>query len=370
MSDIQSMLSDAITRLLTDYCTKEVVLASEKGVWASDLWTALTEAGVTTALAPEDQGGCGLDLAAALRLAGCAAGFTAPIPLGEHYLACAILAGVGITHSDGPLTIAPSNLRDQLVLKRAGTQWHLTGTARRVPWARHCNGVVVSASFEGKDMVALVVPAGYTVREGANIGGEPRDTLCFDATLPEDAVAPAASGSGRFEQHALGAALRSVQMASVLAHTLDITVQYGQDRVQFGRALTKFQAVQHNLAVLASQSAAGNAAADIALDSLQPGIDFFNIAAAKVRSGEAASIGAGLAHQVHGAIGMTLEYELNLSTRRLWSWRDEFGNEAEWAAYVGRKVAAAGADELWSTITSAGLSNVVSDRSEIGENRT
>jgi len=370
MSDIQNMLLDATTRLLADYCTKEVVLASEKGVWAKDLWTALADAGVTTALAPEDQGGCGIDLAAALRLAGCAAAFSAPVPLGENYLARHILAGVGIPQPDGPLTIAPANLRDQLALEKTGDQWRLTGTARRVPWARHCTGIVVNASFEGSDMVALVGPAGYSVKEGANIGGEPRDTLCFDILLPSDVVAPSIPGSGRFEQHALGAALRSVQMASVLAQSLDITVRYGQDRVQFGRALTKFQAVQHNLAVLASQSAAGNAAADIALDSLEPNIDLFNIAAAKVRSGEAASIGAGLAHQVHGAIGMTLEYELNLSTRRLWSWRDEFGNEAEWAGYVGHKVATAGADQLWPTITSAGLSNVVQNGAEIRENRT
>ena len=44
--------------------------------------------------------------------------------------------------------------------------------------------------------------------------------------------------------------------------------------------------------------------------------------------GEAAGIGAAIAHQMHGAIGFTQEHQLHYLTRRLWSWRDEFGNEA------------------------------------------
>jgi acyl-CoA dehydrogenase len=77
------------------------------------------------------------------------------------------------------------------------------------------------------------------------------------------------------------------------------------------------------------------------------------VAAAKARVGEAASIAAGLAHQVHGAIGFTQEYELHHLTRRLWSWRDEFGNEAEWNALVGRAVFAAGPEGLWAALTAA-----------------
>ena len=75
--------------------------------------------------------------------------------------------------------------------------------------------------------------------------------------------------------------------------------------------------------------------------------------AAKARAGEAASIAAGLAHQAHGAIGFTREYELHYATRRLWSWRDEFGNEAEWNRVVGRAALAAGADGLWPALTAA-----------------
>lgn len=366
MSELRAMLLDANERLLKDYCGKEVVLASENGVWAQALWGALEEAGITKAVASEEAGGSGIELSEALRLAGSAAAFCAPIPLGENYLATWILGRAGLPAHDGPATIAPSNAQDALLLERQRAQWRLTGLARRVPWARHANAVVAVASCDGRDHVALVPASGYSVRHGSNIAREARDTLTFDALLGDDLVAPAPEGLRRLDVHALGAALRTVQLAAALGRTLELTVRYAQDREQFGRAISKFQAIQHHLAVLASQTAVANAAADIALESLEPAIGLLNLGAAKVRAGEAASVGAALAHQVHGAIGFTLEYELNLSTRRLWSWRDEFGNEAEWSSSVGRRIAAAGsgAGVLWATITSAGSANASAGKRE------
>jgi acyl-CoA dehydrogenase len=98
--------------------------------------------------------------------------------------------------------------------------------------------------------------------------------------------------------------------------------------------------------------AAAGAAADAAAQACSlPEIPMSEIAIAKVRGGEAAGAGAAIAHQVHGAMGFTYEHSLHHSTRRLWSWREEFGNEAAWATRLGRMVAARGADELWPFIT-------------------
>jgi acyl-CoA dehydrogenase len=72
---------------------------------------------------------------------------------------------------------------------------------------------------------------------------------------------------------------------------------------------------------------------------------------AKVRVGEAAGAGCSIAHQTHGAIGFTYEHSLHFSTRRLWSWRAEFGAEGVWAAELGRRAAARGADQLWADVT-------------------
>ena len=136
---------------------------------------------------------------------------------------------------------------------------------------------------------------------------------------------------------------------------LDISVTYSQDRVAFERPISKFQAVQHNLARLAGEVAAAVCAAASAADALQRAGTFdnevfFEIAAAKIRVGEAAGEGAGIAHQVHGAIGFTMEHILQRYSRRVWSWRDEFGSESAWAVRLGEAVAANGGDELWASL--------------------
>ena len=135
---------------------------------------------------------------------------------------------------------------------------------------------------------------------------------------------------------------------------MDLAVTYAQERVQFGRPISKFQAVQQNLAVLAGQTAAAVAAANLGIAALShpdPAREAFLIAVAKTRVGEAATLACEIAHQVHGAIGFTKEYALQLSTRRLWSWREEFGGDPEWAARVGAYVCANGADDFWPMLT-------------------
>ena len=76
-----------------------------------------------------------------------------------------------------------------------------------------------------------------------------------------------------------------------------------------------------------------------------------DIAIGKARIGEAVSICTDIAHQVHGAMGYTMEHSLNHRTRRLWCWRDEYGNEREWQILVGRHLANQGADMLWGAMS-------------------
>jgi alkylation response protein AidB-like acyl-CoA dehydrogenase len=182
--------------------------------------------------------------------------------------------------------------------------------------------------------------------------GAPRAATPGQPPRPPAAVAPAPAGFAPWR--AAGAVIRAVQIAGALSRALALSVAYAQTRVQFGRPIGKFQAIQHTLAILAGQSAAAIAAADMAADALAGGLPPLLVGAAKARAGEAASIAAGLAHQAHGAIGFTQEYELHHLTRRLWSWRDEFGHEAEWNEVVGRAALAAGADGLWPALTAAG----------------
>jgi acyl-CoA dehydrogenase len=149
----------------------------------------------------------------------------------------------------------------------------------------------------------------------------------------------------------LGAFARSAQIAGALDAALAISTDYVNQRKQFGRNLAAFQAVQQNLATFACEAAAANCAASAAAQALDRGNGVFEAAAAKLRCNIAVGTGAAIAHQVHGAIGFTEEYGLHPLTRRLWTWRSEFGNDSHWASLLGASLCDRGADNFWPDIT-------------------
>jgi len=136
-----------------------------------------------------------------------------------------------------------------------------------------------------------------------------------------------------------------------LASALAMTVTYVNERVQFGRPLSKFQAVQHQLALLAEEGAAVNCAAKAAALRADADEALFEVAASKLRANRSVDKAASIAHQAHGAIGFTQEHRLHFFTQRLWSWRSEFGNDRYWAQFLGRRVLAAGAENFWPDLT-------------------
>jgi acyl-CoA dehydrogenase len=246
----------------------------------------------------------------------------------------------------GPLTIAPVHADGHIVL---GSDGRLEGRARRVPFARDAHHIAVLAHRGNAAAVALVAVSGLAVSQGESLAGEPRDDVSFDGVVPE-MVKPASIDADMVQR--FGAAVRLQQMAGALEKILEQSVQWALDRSQFGRPIAKFQAVQHNLATLAGEVAAAGAAADLAAEACaSDDLGEAGVAIAKVRAGEAAGAGAAIAHQVHGAMGFTYEHSLHHATRRLWAWREEFGNEAVWATRLGRMVAAQGADRLWPFVT-------------------
>jgi acyl-CoA dehydrogenase len=137
-------------------------------------------------------------------------------------------------------------------------------------------------------------------------------------------------------------------MAGAARRALELSIAYAREREQFGRTLSKFQAVQQHLAALTGEVLLSAVAAEAAASTLDSGGDAeLAISAAKAATGHAAGQICALAHQVHGAIGFTDEHSLRHSTTRLWAWRDECGNDDEWAARLGVRALGAGTDGLW-----------------------
>ena len=310
------------------------------------LWDALEELGFTLVSVPEEAGGSGGslgDAATVLRVAGRTA---ARVPLAETALLGGwLLASAGLPVPAGPITVVAE--ADDLVLSREDGGWRLSGSAVWVPWASCAGTIAVLAD----GYVAALDPAGWTATAGANMAGEPRDDVLVRARLDDAAVAPAPPGVDAAALHRRGALARAIAMSGALDRVLELTIAYAREREQFGRPIGRFQAIQQYLAELAGEATATAAAVEAAVTAEEAGPAPVAVAAAKVRAGLAAGRGAPIAHQVHGAIGATDEHELHLYTRRLWSWRDEFGSETEWSIDLGRRFAAQGPDGIWPAIT-------------------
>lgn len=304
-----------------------------------DPWKELEAAGLTRLTLPEDTGGSGgtlVDLAVVLQAVGAAA---ADVPLAETDLAAWLLHTHGIAVPDGPLTAG------------AAATDGVGPALARVPWARGASGIALLAGRH----VGLLLPGDATRTEGTNLAEEPRDTLVVDTPLPADRWVDARPRAER--EFRLRAALgRSQLLAGAARGALARTVQYAGERIQFGRPIGRFQAVQQQLALAAAEVAAAGAAADAAAgtaerEGLSAAPTFVAVAAAKARTGEAAGEVARIAHQVHGAIGFTREHDLRRWTTRLWAWRDEDGSDADWQTDLGRHVLEQGPDALWPLVT-------------------
>jgi alkylation response protein AidB-like acyl-CoA dehydrogenase len=160
-----------------------------------------------------------------------------------------------------------------------------------------------------------------------------------------------------------GALMRAVQLTGAMDAAVDLTVQHARERKQFGRPLAAFQAVQQLAADAAAEAALARAATDAALreavatqfagDGL-----LFSIAVARSVCGHSGSTVVRNAHQVHGAIGTTLEHVLHRVTMPILAWTNDFGSVAEWDALIEQAAGDAGDDGLWQLVsgTNAGPS--------------
>lgn len=343
MNEMTNDVLRTVDRLFETVCTRESRESAEAGIWPAAMWQGLRDTGLDRAVLPEAAGGPGLDYHDAMAALRRSAWHAAPVPLAETMLAGRLLSAAGLAVPDLTLTVAPGAGR---LLLDGGML--LSGSAQRVPWGSQCEAVAVVAERDGVEMVCLLPTAGAGRKTETNLGGDPRVALEFEAT-PVLAAAPLPGAADRLQ--AEGALYRAVQMSGALERILDYSLQYAQERVQFGRPIGKFQAVQHMLALLAGHAAAAGAAADAAVEASASRPNAFAVAVAKARVGEAAGKGAEIAHQIHAAMGYTREHNLHFSTRRLWAWRDEFGNETFWQMRLGRLVAQQGADALWPMLT-------------------
>jgi len=314
-------LAEPFERLLADACPPAQVRAIERGGDARPLWERLEASGFVDTLVPESAGGAGLRLADAFALFVVEGRHALPLPLAQTMLVRALLAQAGIAAPPGSIAIAArTRVGPDGAIACVGTPYGLVADS------------IVVASAEGWS----VLPAAVAERTASGVHASLRADLHWRA-MPAGAIA----GKSPFAPAEVGAAITAALLAGALARVLEISVAFANDRVQFGKSIGKFQAIQHQLAVMAEHVAAARMAAEMGCAGAGPLPVPLRAALAKARSSEAAALVAPMAHAIHGAIGITAELDLQLYTRRLHEGRADYGAEGHWHRVVGRALLAA-----------------------------
>lgn len=328
--DTRQLIVDTAQKMFADSVDKALLDAAEEQKFSSDLWQTVTANGFHL-LGTPGSGTSVADMCAFLKVCG---RFAVPLPLAETLVGnlwqedAGAISGIGL--------VAGNRVADVL-------------------WGHHVNRVFAipvpaapAEALQGDTFTVQMfeLPVSAASSDVTNVAGEPMPTLALPAevttiTVPEPPLA-------------MMALARLNQMAGGLQQVLELGLLFASERAQFGRAISKFQAIQHSLAVVAAEVAAAERAADAAVDALGDVRFVPEVAASKARIGEATGLVAEQVHQIHGAMGFTHEHRLHHYTRRLWAWRDSYGNEAFWQGVLGEHICALGADQLWDFIATRG----------------
>lgn len=351
MSHTLTLLGDSVRRALGDAVDPNRTLAAERGGFDEAAWRCLRQLGVTGA----DAGAMSLgELAVVIEETAAAA---ALVPYADSEALARWLAEAAELASEGELLTALAVPAVLGALPAGSADLVLPIDGLVIPWGCRADRVLFALRAGERCYVAAKDARELELRRTPSIAGEPHGLASGSVRIALRDLHPVSDARGPEALLQRGALCRAVQMAGAMARVNALTLQYARDRKQFRRSLSDFQVIQSHLAAMAGELCAAALAVQAAVEA-GPELAFEAVATAKIRAGQAARQVTALGHQIHGAIGFTQEYPLHLWTRRLWSWREEYGNEAHWAQALGQRCVAQGADALWERLT---LDNGVAD---------
>jgi acyl-CoA dehydrogenase len=220
-----------------------------------------------------------------------------------------------------------------------------------VPWGRSADLLIVY-SEHGAPRAYELGNRGVTIAPDVNVAGEQRDTIDLGETIGLELIgAPAAT-----EVRARLGLLWAAALTGVVRGAYNKTRDYVKVREQFGAPLIKIPAVASAVANFKTQLLLAEAAVARATDALDGAGDYAeaaSVAPARIVAASAATEAARLAHQLHGAMGVTQEDGLHRLTTRLWAWQDAVTSEREWSILLGEAAIGGGEDHVWSDLTPA-----------------
>lgn len=340
-SPAQQLLQQSARALLQQRCPIEGVqaIALDPRGFAADLWKEIATLGWPGLLVPPELGGSGGSLGDALALVeelgrACFPGpFIASAVVATTALAAAggrraqtLLRGLAAGERICALAVLeePGRLESEAVALPVEAPGRLTGTKRFVADAHVATDViVVGRGAAGPTAVVLPIDrGGITARPLDSMTGDKLFELEFVSVEigPDDLLGAPGDGWALLgPAFRAGALARGAEMAGAAQRVLELCVEHARVRVQGGRPIGGYQAVQHACADLFRDVESARWLvweAAWKLDSGQPDAELA-VAAAKAYGAEAGLRVARRGHQIMGAIGYCEEHPLHLLHKRI-----------------------------------------------------
>lgn len=332
MSDETAALRELVTDLAANHEPPQVGCLPEA-------WANVTELGLQGIGVAEQAGGSGGSLAHLAVIVDALGEVALGLPIIEVATARWVLA-----HTDSGID---AQLPIVVLADRAEPSGVLTG----VPWGRSADLLIVYPT-SGPPRAYWMNDPSIKVTTGVNLAGEQSDSIDIGAATGHDlAWAPTAS-EVRGRLGLLWASALTGAMRGAYAKSRD----HVRTREQFGAPLIKIPAVASAIATFRTHLLLAEAAVARAVETLageDGSSDFDAVASARIVAAAGATEAARLAHQLHGAMGVTHEDGLYRLTTRLWAWQDAETSERDWAICLGERAIDRGEDAVWSELTHA-----------------
>jgi len=365
LSEEQEMLRKMARDFLVDKLPKATVKEieeSEKG-YSPELWKEMAGLGWMGLAFPEKYGGSGmsfLDLAILLEEMGRAClpgpyfstvilcGFTI-LDIGTDEQKEKYLPGIssGESISTLALTEPSASYEESGIETKAvaeGDSFIISGTKLFVPDAHIADYMLVAAKT-GKGTTLFIVDSkspGISTTVLKTIANDKLCEVVFDKVkVPkENMLGKLDQGWPEIEKIIQRAALsKCCEMTGCIQQALDMTVQYAKERKQYGHPIGSFQVIQHYCADMATDVDGTRLATYQAAWMLSEGLPCTQeVAIAKAWAGEATQRVMALAHQIHGAIGVTIDHDLQYYTRRAKAAEISFGDASFHREVVAREI--------------------------------
>ncbi len=348
-SESQQMLKNTAREFLERECPMTLVRAMEEDDrgYTPELWRKITDLGWLGLPLPQEYGGMGLgyfDLVLLLEEMGRAllpGPFFSTVVLGgltildtgtaaqKQELLPNIAQGnaiVALALTEPSATYKPSGIQTTATLQDSHAV--LNGTKLFVPDAQVADLLIVAARTQAGSDPSQGVTLFLVDAKTPGIAMTSLETIAADKQAEvefKDVRVPASSVLGQVDQGwpvlsrvlNVAAVGKCAEMLGGADKVLEMTVEYAKQRVQFGRPVGSFQAVQHHCANMATAVEGCRYVTYQAAWRLSEQLPATReVAIAKAWVSDAYRRVCALAHQSHGAIGFTKEYDLQLYTRR------------------------------------------------------